>query len=90
MKIIRLLPVVVLMISCGSDIATMPTSEANIVSKTESELIVVSNPYKVVGDNDMSVSKIEIEGHEYIAIWGRLASAPSVIHSASCPCRELK
>lgn len=52
------------------------------------DTIQVIRGYKAVGDTDLTVEKLIIEGHEYWAIFGRLAGAPSVVHSETCPCKQ--
>jgi hypothetical protein len=35
------------------------------------------------------IEKYVIEGHEYLLFSDRIASSPSVVHSASCPCHSM-
>ena len=67
-------------------------TESNVQTKREKkecrDTIQVLRGYKVVGDNDIAVEKIIMDGHEYWAVWGRLAGAPAVLHDENCPCKQ--
>ena len=64
----------------------------NVQTKEEKrecrDTIQVLRDYKVVGDNDIVIEKIIMGGHEYWAVWGRLAGAPAVLHDENCPCKQ--
>ena len=67
-------------------------AESNVQTKEKKkecrDTIQVLRGYKVVGDNDIAVEKIIMGGHEYWAVWGRLAGAPAVLHDENCPCKQ--
>ena len=44
---------------------------------------------RIFNKGDLTVEKITIEGHEYLLFYGRLATAPSVVHNENCQCKIL-
>lgn len=43
---------------------------------------------RIFSKGDLAVEKVTIEGHEYLLFYGRLATAPSVVHNENCPCSK--
>ena len=37
---------------------------------------------------DRHIKKATIDGHDYLLFFGKVSSAPTVIHSESCPCKS--
>ena len=37
---------------------------------------------------DRNIKKATIDGHDYLLFHGKISSAPTVIHSESCPCKS--
>ena len=72
-----------MLVSCNNDGAVRTAKHPPVY-----DTIQVIRGYKVVGHADLTLEKLIIEGHEYWAIFGRLAGAPSVVHSETCPCKQ--
>jgi uncharacterized secreted protein with C-terminal beta-propeller domain len=75
----------VAMVSCGD--TTVNKQSTNQSNRPTKEVIHVIADYRFEGDY---VSKIMIDGHEYLVFSSRVTHPPTVIHNMACPCMETK
>lgn len=77
------------MMGCGVEQQeSQPQLEEQSKVELAKPIVIRTDKFTVKEGYPYHIEKYVIEGHEYLLFSDKLADAPSVIHSASCPCHN--